>query len=41
MWNIGAGLNLDVATTSLKVDYAYRPADFLGGVNMFSVGLGL
>ena len=41
MWNVGAGLNLDVATTSLKVDYAYRPAEFLGGVNMFSVGLGL
>lgn len=41
MWNVGAGLNLDVSTTSLKVDYAYRPAEFLGGVNMFSVGLGL
>ena len=40
-WNIGAGLNLDLQSTSLKVDYAYRPSDFFGGVNVFSVGIGL
>ena len=40
-WNVGAGLNLDVGTTALKVDYAYRPTDNFGGVNVFSVGVGL
>ncbi|OZC03808.1 hypothetical protein BSZ36_12920 [Rubricoccus marinus] len=40
-WNVGAGLNLDVQTTSLKVDYAYRPSDVFGDVNMFSVSVGI
>ena len=40
-WNVGAGLNLDLASTALKVDYAYRPTDNFGGVNVFSVGVGL
>jgi hypothetical protein len=40
-WNVGAGLNLDVSGTNILVDYAYRPTDRFGGVNMFSVGLGL
>ena len=40
-WNIGAGLNLDVQSTSLRVDYAYRPSDVFGNVNLFSVALGL
>lgn len=40
-WNVGAGLNLDVQSTALRVDYAYRPTDVFGGVNMFSVAVGL
>lgn len=40
-WNAGAGLNLDLAGTRVMVDYAYRPTDRFGSVNMFSVGLGL
>ena len=40
-WNVGAGLNLDFQNTNLKVDYAYRPTQFFGGVNVFSVGIGL
>lgn len=41
MWNVGAGLNLDLSGTNIAVDYAYRPSDVFGGVNMFSLGLGL
>lgn len=41
MWNVGAGLNLNLASTNLMVDYAYRPSDVFGGVNLFSVSLGL
>jgi hypothetical protein len=41
MWNVGAGLNLDLSGTRIAVDYAYRPSNVFGGVNMFSVGLGL
>ena len=40
-WNIGGGLNLNVQSTALKVDYAYRPSDVFGNVNMFSVAVGL
>lgn len=40
-WNIGGGLNLDVQSTTLRVDYAYRPSDVFGDVNMFSVAVGL
>ena len=40
-WNAGAGLNLDISGTALSVDYAYRPTDFFGGVNLFTVGLSL
>lgn len=40
-WNIGAGLNLQLESTSLRVDYAYRPAEVFGDVNMFSVAVGL
>lgn len=40
-WNVGAGVNLDVGSTALKVDYAFRPTDNFGGVNVFSVGVGL
>ena len=40
-WNVGAGLNLDLQTTNLRVDYAYRPTNVFGGVNVFSVGIGL
>ncbi len=40
-WNVGAGLNLDVQTTTLSVDYAYRPSDVFGDVNMFSVSVGI
>ncbi len=40
-WNIGAGLDLNFQNTNLKVDYAYRPTNVFGGVNVFSVGIGL
>ena len=40
-WNVGAGLDLNLASTNLKVDYAYRPTNVFGGVNVFSVGIGL
>ena len=40
-WNVGGGLNLNLQNTSLKVDYAYRPTNVFGGVNVFSVGIGL
>lgn len=42
VWNIGAGLNLPVGTgRTLRVDYAYRPASFFDGSQLFSVGLNL
>lgn len=41
IWNIGAGINLPLGSTQLKVDYAYRPSSVFEGVNMFSVGLDL
>jgi hypothetical protein len=40
-WNLGGGLNLDLGSTKLRVDYAYRPTNVFGSVNVFSVGLGL
>jgi hypothetical protein len=40
-WNVGAGLDLNFQNTNLKVDYAYRPTNVFGGVNVFSVGVGL
>lgn len=41
MWNVGAGLNLDVSGVGLSVDYAYRPTKFFSSVNLFTVGLTL
>jgi len=41
VWNVGAGLNLDLAGTGVMVDYAYRPSDVFGGVNMFTLGINL
>lgn len=41
VWNVGAGLNLDLGGTALIVDYAYRPSSVFDGVNMFTVGIGL
>jgi hypothetical protein len=41
MWNVGAGLNLDLSGTRAQLDYAFRPSGDLGGVHVFSVGLGL
>lgn len=40
-WNLGAGLNLDVQNTRLRVDYAFRPTNAFGSVNVFSVGINL
>lgn len=40
-WNVGAGLDLNFQNTNLKVDYAFRPTNVFGGVNVFSVGVGL
>jgi hypothetical protein len=41
MWNVGAGLNVDLSGTRAQLDYAFRPSDVFGGVHVFSVGLGL
>lgn len=41
MWNVGAGLNLDLGGTKAELDYAFRPSSVFEGVHMFSVGLGL
>lgn len=41
VWNVGAGLNLDMVGNGLAVDYSYRPSDVFSGVNMFSVGFTL
>ncbi|MDX1418508.1 MAG: PorV/PorQ family protein [Rubricoccaceae bacterium] len=41
VWNVGAGLNLDMVGNGLAIDYAYRPSDVFGGVNVFSVGFTL
>ena len=40
-WNLGAGLDLNLQNTNLKVDYAFRPTNVFGNVNVFSVGIGL
>ena len=40
-WNVGAGLDLNYLNTNLKVDYAFRPTNVFGNVNVFSVGIGL
>ncbi len=40
-WSIGAGLNIDLQSTALRVDYAFRPSDVFSNVNVFSVSLGL
>lgn len=40
-WNVGAGLNLDLASTRLRVDYAFRPTNVFGSVNVFSLGVNL
>lgn len=41
IWNIGAGVNLPLGGTQIKVDYAYRPTNVFNGVNMFSIGVDL
>ena len=41
VWNIGAGVNLNMVGNGLAVDYSYRPSDVFSGVNMFSVGFTL
>ena len=41
VWNVGAGLNLDMVGNGLAIDYAYRPSDVFGGVNVFSVNFTL
>lgn len=42
VWNVGAGLNLPVGTgRTLRVDYAYRPANFFDGSQLFAVSLNL
>ena len=40
-WNVGAGLDLNLQNTNLKVDYAFRPTNVFGNVNVFSVAIGL
>ena len=41
IWNVGAGVNLPLGSTMVKVDYAYRPSSVFTGVNMFSIGVDL
>src|SRR5690606_1606849 len=41
VWNVGAGLNLDMVGNGLAIDYAYRPSDVFGSVNVFSVNFTL
>ena len=41
VWNIGAGLNLNMIGNGLAVDYSYRPSDVFSGVNMFAVSFTL
>ncbi|HYE95502.1 MAG TPA: PorV/PorQ family protein [Rubricoccaceae bacterium] len=41
IWNVGAGLNFNLAGTNLLVDYAFRPSSVFDGVHMFTVGVGL
>lgn len=41
VWNIGAGVNLNMVGRGLAVDYSYRPSSVFDGVNMFSVGFTL
>src|SRR5690606_6694198 len=36
VWNIGAGVNLNMVGRGLAVDYSYRPSSVFDGVNMFS-----
>lgn len=40
-WSLGGGLNLDVTGTALSVDYAYRPAERLGNVQMITAAITL
>ena len=40
-WNVGAGLNLDVAGRAFNVDYAYRGTDFFSGVNIITASMTL
>lgn len=41
VWNVGAGVNLNMVGNGLAVDYAYRPSNVFDGVNMFSVSFTL
>lgn len=40
-WGLGAGVNLDVSGNTLSVDYAYRPAEALGNVQMITAAITL
>lgn len=40
-WNLGAGLRLDAVGTQLMVDYAYRPTELLGNVQMITASVAL
>lgn len=40
-WNMGAGLNLEVSGTRLMVDYAYRPTNFFGSIQMVTASVEL
>lgn len=40
-WSAGAGVNLDLGASAIKVDYAYRGTDFFDGVNMFTAAVSL
>ena len=38
---LGAGVKFEINTTKIRVDYVYRPAQYFGGENLISLGIGL
>ena len=40
-YNLGAGLNLDLNGTAVSVDYAFRPIDYFGNIQMVTASLRL
>jgi hypothetical protein len=40
-WNVGGGINYDLAGLRVAVDYAYRPVQYFDGVNLFTASVTL
>ena len=41
VWTVGAGLYVPVGSTSLRVDYGFRPSVYFSGSHLFSVGINI